>query len=81
VRTASRYGSRNDPGHRYSLIPAIPARPTTGSEGGNAKVRRLAPSGRPRGSARSGLKWPRPDSHSLSVLSRMSEERADSERW
>ncbi len=81
VRTASRYGSRNDPGHRYSLIPAIPARPTTGSESGNAKVRRLAPSGRPRGSTRSGLTWPRPDSHSLSVLPRMSEERADSERW
>ena len=41
VRTASRHGSRSDPGHRYSLIPAVPARPTSESESGEAWVRRL----------------------------------------
>ena len=55
VSAASRHGSSNDPGHRYLLVPA---RPATGRESGNAKVRRLAHSGGPGESARTRGKWP-----------------------
>jgi hypothetical protein len=69
--------------HGYSLIPAIPARPTSERESGKACVCQSPLSGRSgTGSSRSALSQGRtlmacPDSHGLTVLCRLLAERAD----